>query len=82
MWRTGPPRTHDITWGPKINSFKRGAERYPQFGRDPSMQASVHRQDAAALLTKNLRGRTSGQDGGIGRHTVPPRTSKRRMTTI
>ena len=24
---------------------------------------------------------TSGQDGGIGRHTVPPRTTKRRTTT-
>ena len=24
---------------------------------------------------------TSGQDGGIGRHTVPPRTTKRRITT-
>ena len=25
---------------------------------------------------------TSGQDGGIGRHTVPPRTTTRRTTTI
>ena len=25
--------------------------------------------------------RDSGQDGGIGRHTVPPRTTKRRTTT-
>ena len=24
---------------------------------------------------------TSGQDGGIGRYTVPPRTTKRRTTT-
>ena len=24
---------------------------------------------------------TSSQDGGIGRHTVPPRTTKRRTTT-
>ena len=24
----------------------------------------------------------TGQDGGIGRHTVPPRTTKRRSTTI
>ena len=24
---------------------------------------------------------TSGQHGGIGRHTVPPRTTKRRTTT-
>ena len=23
---------------------------------------------------------TSGQDGGVGRYTVPPRTTKRRMT--
>ena len=23
----------------------------------------------------------SGQDGGVGRHTVPPRTTKRRTTT-
>ena len=25
---------------------------------------------------------TSGQDGGVGRHTVPPRTTKRRTTAI
>ena len=25
---------------------------------------------------------TAGQDGGVGRHTVPPRTTKRRTTTI
>ena len=25
---------------------------------------------------------TSGQDGGVNRHTVPPRTTKRRTTTI
>ena len=25
--------------------------------------------------------RTSGQDGGVGRHTVPPRTTKRRTAT-
>ena len=24
---------------------------------------------------------TSGQDGGVGRHTVPPHTTKRRTTT-
>ena len=24
----------------------------------------------------------SGQDGGVGRHAVPPRTTKRRTTTI
>ena len=24
----------------------------------------------------------SSQDGGVGRHTVPPHTTKRRMTTI
>ena len=26
--------------------------------------------------------RASGQDGGIGRHSAPPRTTKRRTTTI
>ena len=26
--------------------------------------------------------RTSVQDGGVGRHTVPPRTTKRRTTTM
>ena len=26
--------------------------------------------------------RASGQDGGIGRHTVPPRTTRRMTTTI
>ena len=31
---------------------------------------------------KTLVIRTSGQDGGIGRHTVPPHTTKRRTTTI
>ena len=30
---------------------------------------------------KKISERTSGQDGGIGRHTVPPRTTKRRTTT-
>ena len=25
---------------------------------------------------------TSGQDGGIGRHTVPPRTKKRTITNL
>ena len=29
---------------------------------------------------KNLKYGASGQDGGVGRHTVPPRTTKR--TTI
>ena len=24
----------------------------------------------------------SGQDGGVGRHTAPPRTTKRKTTTI
>ena len=32
-------------------------------------------------LLKNVSG-ASGQDGGIGRHTVPPPTTKRRTTTI
>ena len=31
---------------------------------------------------KNMDIQTSGQDGGIGRHTVPPRTTKKRTTTI
>ena len=33
-----------------------------------------------SVLKKNMG--TSGQDGGIGRHTVPPHTTKRRTTTI
>ena len=34
------------------------------------------------LIKKHCKdNRTSGQDGGIGRHTVPPRTTKRRTTT-
>ena len=33
-----------------------------------------------AFLKKLILG-TSGQDGGIGRHTVPPCTTKRRTTT-
>ena len=32
-------------------------------------------------MLKKLR-QTSGQDGGVGRHTVPPCTTKRRTTTI
>ena len=28
-----------------------------------------------------MQKKTSGQDGGVGRHTVPPRTTKRRTTT-
>ena len=31
---------------------------------------------------QKVESRTSGKDGGIGRHTVPPRTNKRRTTTI
>ena len=30
---------------------------------------------------KNNRQETSGQNGGIGRYTLPPRTTKRRTTT-
>ena len=36
------------------------------------------------LLTctfKNSHKKTSGQDGGVGRHTVPPHTNKRKTTT-
>ena len=35
------------------------------------------------LMTKviKLQKRTSSQNGGIGRHTVPPRTTKRRTIT-
>ena len=31
------------------------------------------------LKTHNIIGK---QDGGVGRHTAPPRTTKRRTTTI
>ena len=33
-------------------------------------------------LLRSCCWRTSGQDGGVGRHTVPPCTTKRRTTTI
>ena len=32
-------------------------------------------------MAKKLLQGVSGQDGGIGRHTTPPRTTKRRTTT-
>ena len=34
-------------------------------------------------MNERVRGKiwTSGQDGGIGRYTVPPHTTKRRKTT-
>ena len=40
----------------------------------------VRNWNTSLLLRKEMG--TSGQDGGIGRHTVPPRTAKRRTTTI
>ena len=33
-------------------------------------------------IKKDVERRTSSQDGGVGRHTVPPHTTKRRTTTI
>ena len=43
--------------------FKRGAETSSRLGRNPGTQACAHRQDAAALLTKTLRGSTEGMGG-------------------
>ena len=39
-------------------------------------------KDAEAITEGRRSGRqTAGQDGGIGRNTVPPRTTQRRTTT-
>ena len=41
----------------------------------------VYVKSTYSTSNKELHSRTSGQDGGVGIHTVPPRTTKRRTTT-
>ena len=40
----------------------------------------IHTQTNNTLVLKTDK-KTPGQDGGVGRHTVHPRTTKRRTTT-
>ena len=53
----------------------------PNLYQAPSTGFQCQEDKFPQLLATKIMGRTSGQDGGIGRHTVPPGTTKRKTTT-
>ena len=57
-------------------------EYYAAVRRDKILSFVSPWMDLENIRLKEISQSTSGQDGGVGRHTVPPRTTKRRTTTI
>ena len=57
---------------------------YPETKTEPSIPPGAHRlmrESRNETLTDMVKWETSGQDGVVGRHTLAPCTTKRRMTT-